>query len=269
MGTTRQPFTYHGSKAKLAPMIIRLIPPHKHYCEPYAGSCAVLFAKSKSKLESINDLNNSLISVYRTLQNKPDDLFKEATAMLHHEGLYKHYTEKIKDKDATELEIATAFLYLQWCSFSGKQGAFGFIVESKRIPTFYINKHKFLKYRDWFIVRFDNVQIFQRDAVHVIKNIDHANTFFFADPPYINTSHGQYAKFTEADYIKLLETLSSLKGAFLMTTYNDDIIKDYVSKNNWCKTDALSAYGFNSIHKNEVRKVEAFTSNKVLGELFS
>lgn len=47
---------YPGSKWRIAKQIVSLLPPHHTYLEPYFGSGAVLFNKSRSDIETINDL---------------------------------------------------------------------------------------------------------------------------------------------------------------------------------------------------------------------
>ena len=47
---------YPGSKWNLAQKIVDLLPDHKSYLEPYFGSGAVLFTKSVSPIETVNDL---------------------------------------------------------------------------------------------------------------------------------------------------------------------------------------------------------------------
>ncbi len=44
----RPPTAYYGAKGRLAPWIAGLLPYHRIYIEPYAGSAAVLFAKATS-----------------------------------------------------------------------------------------------------------------------------------------------------------------------------------------------------------------------------
>lgn len=52
------PITYYGGKQMLVDTILPMIPTHKIYCEPYFGGGAIFFAKGKSYLEAINDIND-------------------------------------------------------------------------------------------------------------------------------------------------------------------------------------------------------------------
>ena len=70
----KPPFTYFGGKIRLAERIVVLLPPHRHYVEPYAGSLAVLLAKPPVKLETVNDLDGDLVTFWRVLRSSPDEL---------------------------------------------------------------------------------------------------------------------------------------------------------------------------------------------------
>ncbi len=50
------PLAYIGGKSKLAQTIIDMMPPHKAYCEVFAGAAWVIFRKEPSKYEFIKDL---------------------------------------------------------------------------------------------------------------------------------------------------------------------------------------------------------------------
>jgi DNA adenine methylase len=54
----KPPFTYYGSKGRMAPWIASLLPEHRLYFEPFAGSAAVLFAKPPRIHEVLNDVSS-------------------------------------------------------------------------------------------------------------------------------------------------------------------------------------------------------------------
>lgn len=55
---------YPGSKWNIAKDIVALIPEHKSYLEPFFGSGAVLFTKSPSKIETINDIDGDVVNLF-------------------------------------------------------------------------------------------------------------------------------------------------------------------------------------------------------------
>jgi DNA adenine methylase len=59
-------------------------------------------------------------------------------------------------------------------------------------------------------------------------------------PPYINSDQGHYGGYTENDFIDLLDVCKSLKGKFLLSNYNSDILTDYIKSNGWYKREITS-----------------------------
>lgn len=74
MTITAPPFSYFGGKTRLAASIVGHFPPHEHYVEPYGGSLSVLLAKPRSRMETVNDLDRSLMTFWRVLRDRPQDL---------------------------------------------------------------------------------------------------------------------------------------------------------------------------------------------------
>lgn len=70
----KPPFAYFGGKTMLADRIAELLPAHEHYVEPYCGSLAVLLAKQPAKIETVNDLDEELVTFWRVLRDRPEDL---------------------------------------------------------------------------------------------------------------------------------------------------------------------------------------------------
>lgn len=75
VGGVKPAFAYYGGKARLASSwIVPNLPPHRVYVEPFAGSAAVLLAKTPVAHEILNDLDGHVINFYRVLRTNPDDL---------------------------------------------------------------------------------------------------------------------------------------------------------------------------------------------------
>lgn len=101
---TRPPFVYFGGKQVLADRIAALLPAHLHYVEPFCGSLAVLLAKRPSRMETVNDLDREVMTFWRVLRERPEDL-ERATALTPHsraEYLEALHAEPVAD----ELETA-------------------------------------------------------------------------------------------------------------------------------------------------------------------
>ena len=61
MSALPPPTNHYGGKTRVAPWIAGLLPAHRTYVEPFAGSGAVLFAKAPSPTEILNDLDGAVI----------------------------------------------------------------------------------------------------------------------------------------------------------------------------------------------------------------
>ena len=65
---------YPGSKWNITPQLIRLIPRHHSYLEPFFGSGAVLFNKKMSDIETINDLDCEVVNLFQCIREDPEKL---------------------------------------------------------------------------------------------------------------------------------------------------------------------------------------------------
>lgn len=67
-GCLASPVTRFGGKSYLASWLAEKIPPHKVYVEPFAGAGHLLFAKTPSAVEVLNDIDSHLITFFRIIQ---------------------------------------------------------------------------------------------------------------------------------------------------------------------------------------------------------
>lgn len=109
-----------------------------------------------------------------------------------------------------------------------------------------------------FKERLNVVQIECNDALKVIKSRDRVDTFFYIDPPYVNTNCGHYAGYTEHDYEMLLQILSKLKGKFLLSSFPTKLLDKYTKQFGWHQIEFDKS---KSASKYRSRKIEVLTAN--------
>lgn len=155
-------------------------------------------------------------------------LKKMLDATLHSESDYKKAKEIIKSPaDAHDaVTRAWAFWVQNNMTFAHKiLGGFAFARDAiaqttaKRIDAF----------SNELCDRLRNVQIFNRDALDIIKRFDAEDTFFYLDPPYANSDCGHYEKGKEVFY-DLLELLLNLRGKWLLSSYPCDELSEIWQK---------------------------------------
>jgi len=70
----KTPISYYGGKQTMLPKILPLIPEHEVYIEPFFGGGAVFWAKDKSEVEVINDMNATVSNFYKQMKLNFDEL---------------------------------------------------------------------------------------------------------------------------------------------------------------------------------------------------
>ena len=252
----KTPLTYYGGKQQLAKTIIERIPEHRIYCEPFCGGAAVFFRKPPSKVEILNDTNQELINFYKVSQRDFSALESEIAITLHSRDQHRKADVIYKNPDMfSDVKRAWAIWVLANEGFSGMlDGSFGYC-RSGQTTKKIINKRDSFSYD--YAVRLENVQIESTDAIRIIKSRDTDDTFHYCDPPYFNSDCGHYDGYSKEDFQVLLETLSNIKGRFLLSSYPSPILKEYTKK---CKWSNLSIEMSMAMSKKK-KKTEVLTAN--------
>mgnify|MGYP001614617638 CR=1 FL=1 len=113
------PFKWVGGKSRLRKPIIDLLPEHTCYVEPFAGAAWVLFGKPPSEVEVLNDLDQELITFFRVVKEKPEELI----ASFEWELASRAEFERLADLDSTQLsdiQRAHRFYYLIMAGWGGE-----------------------------------------------------------------------------------------------------------------------------------------------------
>ena len=191
--TLRPPFEYYGGKTHLAPKIAALLPPHDHYVEPFAGSLAVLLAKEPSRAETVNDLDGDLVTFWRVLRDRPEELERVCALTPH------SVDELVIAMDRTgcdELEVARRVFVVLTQGRSHSMDVRGsgnwrrFVDASKRVPA-----HQMLNTNVGRVApaaeRIANVSIENADALDIIRRYGREpSVCIYADPPYLGDTRG-------------------------------------------------------------------------------
>lgn len=256
----KTPVTYYGGKQKLLRYILPLIPhDHIQYVEPFFGGGAVYFAKHPSRSEVINDRKHSVVNFYRVIKNDFRKLNKLIQSTIHSEADFLKSREILKAPIRNRIEHAWAF----WCqtrlTFSSNPlGGFSFCNNGKCANTTFNKKKEFTNSLE---SRLQRTEVFCRDAVSLIKLKDRQETFFYCDPPYVSADQGFYSGYTKEEFVSLLDTLSKIKGKFLLSSYPEQELIEFRKRFGWKSKDIVQPLLVNIKSGKTRNKVECLTWN--------
>lgn len=266
---TAPPFAYFGGKMRAADKIISLLPSHGHYVEPFAGSMAVLLAKPRSQMETVNDLDRNLMTFWRILRERPDDLAM-AMALTPHARAEHLEAYRLDEIDGDDLERARRV----WVILSQGRGG-----SMRRTGwRFYRNPgastYAMPDYLDAYVRRvppcadrLSGVSLECRDAFEVIADYgQHPDVLLYVDPPYLGTTRSaNYAHemLSENEHRTLAETLNRAHAAVVLSGYSSPLYDEIYA--GWHRTE-FAAWTGNGIRDGRTRvdgeRTEVLWSNR-------
>lgn len=228
--TIAPPFAYFGGKTTAARRIVEHLPPHLHYVEPYAGSLAVLLAKPRSRMETVNDLDHAIVTFWRVLRDRPADLARVCHLTPHSRGEWQA-CEDLEVSD--ELERARRV----WVRLT--QGRTGRLVRTgwRHYVAPGATSIAFPGYLDGYVdrmaaaaERLHHVTLENRPALELIERygVD-SDVLLYVDPPYLGSTRGSYDQGyrhdlrDEAGHRALGEALRGCRAAVVLSGYPSDL----------------------------------------------
>ena len=212
------PLTYYGGKQRISSWIIKQIPDHIIYCEPFAGGAAILFKKPQSKIEIINDLDSMIYNFYKQLRDNREHLYYLLDNTLYsRQDFLLCYAIHMGEVMATNIEKARATYVVFQQSFAATGSGWAVSRTSSRCKalTFRYKTTHIHKLSD----RIKNTHLECLPWPDIIKKYDTAETFFYLDPPYPKAIHHYKYSFTIQDFNNLCSTLKHIKGKFALSFY--------------------------------------------------
>ncbi len=234
-------FGWYGGKFNHLNWLLPLLPQTTHYCEPFAGSAAVLLNRVPSPVETYNDIDGEVVNFFRVLRDQQEDLIRAI-------GLTPFAREELKIAveepidDLSELERARRFFVRarqvrtglaqtasagRWahCKLTSRAGMAGAV--SRWLGS--------VEGLSEIVQRLLRVQIENATAIEVIQRYDSEETLFYCDPPYPHDSRGDIHAYgyemTDDDHRELAEVLTNIKGKVALSGYRcallDKLYKDW------------------------------------------
>jgi DNA adenine methylase len=196
-----------AGKKRLAKRLAAMLPVHKAYTEPFAGSAAVLFAKEPVATEAINDADPEIAGAYKIIRGLSDEDIRKLRTMDWRGSAetWKRLKASTPNSDVAKLH---RFLYLSHFAYGNLRGK---SFDANSAGTVSTGPDRVAK----FAPRLKGVHISSGDYEPVVRKFDGKDTAHFLDPPYA----GYNANVGEGDFDehRFFNVVKGLKGKFLIT----------------------------------------------------
>lgn len=238
---TPNPLKWHGGKYYLAEKIVKLMPKHTHYVEPFFGGGSVLLAKNPEGVsEVVNDLNEELTVFWTVLQNV--DTFRDFQRIVQATPFSENEFEVAKNAKVYDSVVDQAVNFFVKCrmSLAGRMKGFTGVTKTRTRRGMNNEVSAWLTAVEGLPevhARLKRVLILNRKALDVIKEQDGKETLFYLDPPYLHETRsttGEYHhEMSDEEHAELLAGLSSIKGKFLLSGYRSEMYDEHASEFCW------------------------------------
>jgi len=198
----KSPIRWPGGKSRLVKTLLKYVPDHIVYVEPFAGGAWLYWYKPLAKTNVLNDIDPRLIRFYRELRklNSAEDL----KHIIRTYGWFYRVSKKTYEK-----RIRQAFEWLQhWRSLPTDKFLWSFLALNKynyasklnsinlnyggslRTTRRYGGITYLLEHFDEIKAKLKRTRLYSTDYKKILHKFDTPHTFFYLDPPYYVTQEG-------------------------------------------------------------------------------
>ena len=216
---SNSPFRYPGGKFYARPLILKLIPYHAYYCEPFAGGASIFFAKPEADYSLLNDLDADVVNTLTHIRDDVESLNQLLDGITATKENHAYYKTKYIPK--TDLERAFRWYFLNRTSYSG-------IMRPENCYWGFGDKYS-MRPENWpahlrtVSDKLQDVTLTSSDFEPVIDTLPD-NSFAFVDPPYFDAAQQKFynCTFSQRDHERLSECLRRNAGRLnFLLTYDD------------------------------------------------
>ncbi|MGW4807994.1 DNA adenine methylase [Kitasatospora sp. NPDC004272] len=224
----RPPMAYYGGKTTTASRITELLPEHGHYVEPFAGSLAVLLAKTPSRMETVNDLDGDLMLFWRVLRDRPADLARVCALTPHSRAEHAASYGDLSGLDDLERARRVWVRLTQGRTGTMRKTGWRHYVDagtsSSSMPRYLAG---YLERMLPAAERLAGVSLECRPALDLIASYGrHRSTLLYVDPPYLGTTRDRnYRHEMTGDdaHRELAEALHGCRATIVLSGYASEL----------------------------------------------
>lgn len=257
---------YPGAKWRLADWIISQMPPHEGYIEPFFGSGAIFFNKPPSRIETINDLDGSIVRFFQVCRERPEDLAYalSLTPWSREEFLQSDFC----DEQVNDIEAARQVAVRCWMTFGARthcKTGWRHTTGAKRDggpdnPKLWTRLPDIIRQ---VAARLQMAQVENRPALDLIRLYNGPELLMYVDPPYpfcTRTLNGKQYRYemTDTDHEELLKALIKSDSMILISGYDCEMYRDLLQ--GWSITT------INTCAERGVKRIECLWKNSAVME---
>jgi DNA adenine methylase len=259
-------FGWYGGKFSHLDWLLPLLPPCHHYCEPFAGSAAVLLNRPPAPVETYNDLDGEVVHFFRVLRDEPDALaraialtpfsreeFALACALDPSAGPVERARRIYVRARQVRSGLAQTASLGRWANCKGTSRAGMSGVVSRWLGG--------VEMLPDIAARLLRVQIENRPAPDVIRLYDSPATLLYCDPPYVHETRGDpkayHHEMTDDQHEQLAALLNSVKGKVALSNYDCAALDRLYPPPRWRKHVGPPR----TIHSTKDKRVEVLWTN--------
>lgn len=230
-----------GAKWRIAKWIASYFPEHGTYLEPFFGSGAVFFTKPPSGSETINDIDNNIVNLFKVCRDNPKKLARKIAMTPYSRAEYIFCRNNYKDDSCDDIERARRYVVAVWQGFGGKT--------YQEVSWAHDRTNSVFRPKYWaelpdrilnILGRLKMAQIENKNAIELIDMYNRKNCLIYADPPYLKETrsnlHYEYEMGEIDEHKKLLEVLLHHKGPVVVSSYTNKLYDKWlVLENGWDK----------------------------------
>lgn len=252
------PFKWVGGKSRLRKHIVPLIPHHTCFVDMFAGAAWVLFGKAPSDVEVLNDRDEDLITFFRVVKEKPEELIESFDLELVARSEFERLAA-LDPNELTDVQRAHRFYYLIMAGWGGELAYPRFqtsITDGGHGNRLFGAIKNLRKRIEPVYKRLSTVIIENFDWKDCLAQYDSLKTCIYVDPPYpgnkCNYAHNM--RDWETHY-ELYNQLRNAKSKWIISSYDIPEIRNIFSEPQYHILAVRSFSGMN-VDKNRTARVQ-------------